>query len=71
MLIDSKVQTAAIYKKAKLEKEVTSSTFVILLPSTTLIGFLAERKTTQGFDLWKDVLYSAKVPDIKLDLETL
>ena len=26
---------------------------------------------TQGYDLWKDVLYSAKAPDTKLDLETL
>ena len=50
MLIDSKVQTAAILFQAKLEKEVTFSTFVILLPSTTLIGFLAERNTTQGYD---------------------
>ena len=56
MLIDSKVQMAAIYitcLQAKLEKEVTFFTFVvvILLPWTTLIGFFAERNTTQGYDL--------------------
>ena len=53
MLIDSQVQQPQFIKlvPSKTGKGSNFSTFVILLPSTTLIGFLAERNTMQGYDL--------------------